>query len=167
MASVNKVILVGHLGRDPETRAFASGDQICNVRIATTNKWRDKQTQEMREHTEWHSVVFGGKLAEIASQYLRKGSQVYVEGQLRTRDWEQDGVKRYSTEIRADTMQMLGSKQGMGGGDESHAPQRTQQPPPQRQAQGQANSYEAARNGAPPPARAASGFDDMDSDIPW
>ena len=135
--SVNKVILVGHLGRDPETR----------------------------EHTEWHSVVFGGKLAEIASQYLRKGSQVYVEGQLRTRDWEQDGVKQYSTEIRADKMQMLGSKQGTGGGGE--APTTQQQRPPQRQAQQGPNSYEAARNGAAPPSRAGSGFDDMDSDIPW
>jgi single-strand DNA-binding protein len=115
-ASVNKVIIVGNLGRDPETRAFPSGDQICNIRVATTDKWRDKNTGEMRENTEWHSVVFNGKLAEIASQYLRKGSQVYVEGSLRTRKWQdQNGNDRYSTEVRGDSMQMLGGLQGQGG----------------------------------------------------
>lgn len=117
MASVNKVIIVGNLGRDPEMRTFPSGDQVANVTIATTDKWKDKQSGEMREATEWHRVVFNGRLAEIAGQYLRKGSQVYVEGSLRTRKWtDQSGVEKYSTEIRADQMQMLGSRQGMGGG---------------------------------------------------
>ena len=117
MASVNKVIIVGNLGRDPEMRTFPSGDQVANVTIATTDKWRDKQSGEMKEATEWHRVVFNGRLAEIAGQYLRKGSQVYVEGSLRTRKWtDQSGVEKYSTEIRADQMQMLGSRQGMGGG---------------------------------------------------
>src|SRR3989338_10196813 len=117
MASVNKVIIVGNLGRDPEMRSFPNGDQVANVTIATTDKWKDKQTGEAKEHTEWHRVVFSNRLAEIVGQYLRKGSQVYVEGSLRTRKWtDKDGVEKYSTEIRADQMQMLGSRQGMGGG---------------------------------------------------
>ena len=174
MASVNKVIIVGNLGRDPETRTFPSGDQICNVRIATTDKWKDKQSGEMREHTEWHSVVFNGRLAEIAAQYLRKGSQVYVEGSLRTRKWQdQGGADRYSTEVRGDTMQMLGSRQGMGGpgGDEGgysggggggggyEAPRRAPAP---------AAAPRAPAAGRPAPApSSSSGFDDMDDDIPF
>ena len=118
MASVNKVILVGNLGKDPETRYAPSGDAICNITLATTDTWRDKATGEKREATEWHRVAFFGKLAEIAGQYLRKGSQVYVEGSLRTRKWQdKDGQDRYTTEIRADEMKMLGSRQGMGGSD--------------------------------------------------
>ena len=118
MASVNKVIIVGNLGRDPEIRTFPSGDQVANVTIATTDRWRDKNTGENKEATEWHRVVFNGRLAEIVGQYLRKGSQVYVEGSLRTRKWtdQASGQERYATEIRADTMQMLGSRQGQGGG---------------------------------------------------
>jgi len=109
MASVNKVILVGNLGRDPEMRTFPSGDQVANVTIATTDKWRDKTSGENREATEWHRVVFNGRLAEIAGQYLRKGSQVYVEGSIRTRKWTdpQSGQDRYATEIRADTCKCL------------------------------------------------------------
>ena len=116
MASVNKVILVGNLGRDPEMRSFPNGDQIANVTVATTDKWKDKQTGEAREHTEWHRLVFNGRLAEIAGQYLRKGSQIYVEGSIRTRKWtdQQSGQDRYSTEIRVDQMQMLGKREGMG-----------------------------------------------------
>lgn len=118
MASVNKVILVGNLGKDPETRYAPSGDAICNITLATTDTWRDKASGEKREATEWHRVAFFGKLAEIAGQYLRKGSQVYVEGSLRTRKWQdKDGQDRYTTEIRADEMKMLGSRQGMGGSD--------------------------------------------------
>jgi len=112
MASVNKVIIVGNLGRDPEVRTFPSGDRAANVTIATTDRWKDKQSGEMREATEWHRVTFNGRLAEIVEQYLRKGSQVYVEGSLRTRKWtDKDGVEKYSTEIRADSMQMLGGKE--------------------------------------------------------
>ena len=121
MASVNKVILVGNLGRDPEMRSFPNGDQIANVTVATTDKWKDKQTGDMREHTEWHRLVFTGRLAEIAGQYLRKGSQIYVEGSIRTRKWtdQQSGQDRYATEVRVDQMQMLGKREGMGasGGD--------------------------------------------------
>ena len=120
MSSVNKVIIVGNLGRDPEMRTFPSGDAVANVTIATTEKWRDKQSGEPRSHTEWHRVMFNGRLAEIAGQYLRKGSLVYVEGSLRTRKWtDQSGVEKFSTEIRADVMNMLGSRQDSGGGDSS------------------------------------------------
>ena len=119
MASVNKVFLVGNLGRDPEMRSFPNGDQIANVTVATTDKWKDKQTGDMREHTEWHRLVFTGRLAEIAGQYLRKGSQIYVEGSIRTRKWtdQQSGQDRYATEVRVDQMQMLGKREGMGAYD--------------------------------------------------
>lgn len=111
MASVNKVTLVGNLGRDPEVRSFPDGKQIANITIATTEKWKDKTTGDMKEATEWHRIVFNGRLAEIASQYLKKGSQVYIEGSLRTRKYtDKDGAEKYSTEIRADQMQMLGNK---------------------------------------------------------
>ena len=171
MASVNKVIIVGNLGRDPEMRSFPSGDQIANVTIATTDKWKDKQSGEMKEATEWHRVVFNGRLAEIVGQYLRKGSQVYVEGSLRTRKWtDQSGVEKYTTEIRADQMQMLGSRQGMGGPGAGHdggggyeAPRPSAAPasrPP-------APAPRQAPAPAPAPSRASSGFDDMDDDIPF
>jgi single-strand DNA-binding protein len=153
MASVNKVIIVGNLGRDPEMRSFPSGDQLANVTIATTDKWKDKQTGEPKEHTEWHRVVFNGRLAEIVGQYLRKGSQVYVEGSLRTRKWtDKDGSEKYSTEIKADQMKMLGGRPE--GGERPSVPDertaaRSQQP--------------AQRQAAP----LGSGFDDMDDDIPF
>ena len=166
MASVNKVIIVGNLGKDPEMRSFPSGDQVANVTIATTDKWKDKQSGEMKEATEWHRVVFNGRLAEIVGQYLRKGSQVYVEGSLRTRKWtDQSGVDKYTTEIRADQMQMLGSRQGMGGPGAGHddgsyeAPRQAAAPP--------ARAPAAAPRQAPAPSKAASGFDDMDDDIPF
>ncbi|WP_411881827.1 single-stranded DNA-binding protein [Polaromonas sp. YR568] len=165
MASVNKVIVVGNLGRDPEMRSFPSGDQVANVTIATTDKWKDKQTGEMKEATEWHRVVFNGRLAEIVGQYLRKGSQVYVEGSLRTRKWtDKDGIEKYTTEIRADQMQMLGSRQGMGGpgGDDGGG----YEAPRQSAAPARAPAAAAPRQ-APAASKAASGFDDMDDDIPF
>ena len=147
MASVNRVTIVGNLGKDPEMRSFPNGDQIANVTIATTDKWKDKQTGEAKEATEWHRVAFGGRLAEIVGQYLRKGSQVYIEGSLRTRKWtDKDGVEKYTTEIRADQMQMLGGKSDGG----ERAPQQ--------------NTPRAAPAAKPAPA---SGFDDMDDDIPF
>ena len=184
MASVNKVIIVGNLGRDPEMRTFPSGDQVANVTLATTDKWKDKQTGEMKEATEWHRVVFNGRLAEIAGQYLRKGSQVYVEGSLRTRKWtDQSGVEKYSTEIRADQMQMLGSRQGMGGGgqgggqqgggydDGYGGDQGGYDQAPRRAAPAPRPMAAPAQRPAPAPVaqapRAASGFDDMDDDIPF
>lgn len=140
MASVNKVILVGNLGRDPEIRSFPSGGQIANVSIATTESWKDKQSGERRELTEWHNVVFNDRLAEIAGQYLRKGSSVYIEGRLRTRKWQdQSGQDRYTTEIRADVMQLLGSKDS--GGQSNQAPQQ-RQAPAQRPAQQHDNSFD-------------------------
>ena len=181
MASVNKVIIVGNLGRDPESRTFPSGDQVCNVTIATTDKWKDKQSGEMREATEWHRVTFNGHLAEIAAQYLRKGSQVYVEGSLRTRKWtDQAGVEKYSTDIRADSMQMLGSRQGMGGpqggGDDGYdqggqggydnAPRRAPAPAPAYAPRPPAAAPRQPQAPAQAP-RASSGFDDMDDDIPF
>ena len=163
MASVNKVTIVGNLGRDPEMRAFPNGDQLANVTIATTDKWKDKQTGEMKEATEWHRVVFNGRLAEIVGQYLRKGSQVYVEGSLRTRKWtDKDGVEKYTTEIRADQMQMLGSREGMGGNraESSEGGERQSYSRP-------AAAAPAQRPAGAAPSKAASGFDDMDDDIPF
>ena len=166
MSSVNKVIIVGNLGRDPEMRTFPSGDSVANVTVATTEKWRDKQTGESKSHTEWHRVVFNGRLAEIAGQYLRKGSLVYVEGSLRTRKWtDQSGVEKFSTEIRADVMNMLGSRQDGGGGGGGYpaapapaAQQRPPAPPP---------APRAAPAPMAPPVQAGSGFDDIDDDIPF
>ena len=115
---INKVILIGNLGQDPETKAMPSGTTVCNLRIATSESWKDKQTGEMKEQTEWHTVAMFGRLAEIAGEYLRKGSQVYIEGRLRTRKWQdKNGNDRYTTEIVANEMQMLGGRGGgMGGG---------------------------------------------------
>jgi single-strand DNA-binding protein len=171
MASVNKVILVGNLGADPETRYAPSGDAICNIRIATTDTWRDKASGDKKEATEWHRVVFFGKLAEIAGQYLKKGSQVYVEGSLRTRKWQdKEGRDQYTTEIRADQMQMLGSRQGMGGGDYSRGSSGgydqggDSTPAPRQQQNGGGNRPPQAR---PAPAPAPSGLNDFDDDIPF
>ena len=159
MASVNKVIIVGNLGRDPETRYLPSGDAVSNINVATTDRYKDKQSGEMREATEWHSISFFGKLAEIAGQYLKKGSQVYVEGSLRTRKYtDKQGVEKYATDIRADTMQMLGSRQGMGGEGGGGGGYSRPAAPAQRPA--------AAPAPASRPA-ASSGFDDMDDDIPF
>lgn len=158
MASVNKVVIIGNLGRDPEIRTFPSGDQVANVTIATTDRWKDKNTGENKDSTEWHRVVFNGRLAEIVGQYLRKGSQVYVEGSLRTRKWTDpaSGQERYATEIRADSMQMLGGKPSGNDGYSDNQGQPARQAAPQRQAQQ-----------APPPQRTNAGFDDMSDDIPW
>ncbi|MCB1957279.1 MAG: single-stranded DNA-binding protein [Rhodocyclaceae bacterium] len=163
MASVNKVILVGNLGADPETRYAPSGDAIANIRIATTDRWKDRASGEMREQTEWHRVSFYGKLAEIAGQYLRKGSQVYIEGSLRTRKWQdQSGQDRYSTEIRADQMQMLGRREGMGeapmggGNDGGFDAPRSRAPAPRAQPQSQ-----------PQPQSSPGGLGDFDDDIPF
>ncbi len=125
--SVNRVILIGNLGNDPEIRQFDNG-MLATVSIATSERWTDKQTGERKEHTEWHRVVFNGRLAEIVEQYLRKGSSVYVEGSLHTRKWtDQQGIERYSTEIRAQSMQMLGSRQGgQGGGSNGNSQQAPQ-----------------------------------------
>lgn len=164
MASVNKVIIVGNLGRDPETRYMPNGDAVTNIAVATTESWKDKNTGEKKELTEWHRITFYRKLAEIAGQYLKKGSQIYVEGRLQTRKWtDKDGVERYTTEIIADTMQMLGSRQGMGGGAPMDDEYGSSAPAP-RQSAGGGNA--GASRGAPQ-QRPAPNFSDMDDDIPF
>lgn len=175
MASVNKVILVGNLGRDPEIRTFPSGDQVANVTLATSDRWKDKQSGEMREHTEWHRLVFNGRLAEIAGQYLRKGSQIYVEGSIRTRKWtdQASGQERYATEIRVDQMQMLGKREGMGGpggyGDDDGYGGGSSYGggAPRSAAAAQRPAAPVQRPAAPAPAPDAGGFGDMDDDIPF
>jgi single-strand DNA-binding protein len=175
---VNKVILVGTLGNDPEVKYLPSGDAVCTISIATNESWKDKQTGQLQERTEWHRVVAFSRLAEIMGEYLRKGSQVYIEGKLQTRKWQaKDGTDRYTTEIRANEMQMLGGRptgantsgggyqnQGsapmqnnrpQGGGGGYNKPNQPQQSAPQQSAPQQA------------PASQAQGFDDFDDDIPF
>ena len=166
MASVNKVILVGNLGAEPEVRYLPSGDAVANIRLATTDRYKDKASGEFKEMTEWHRVAFFGRLAEIVSEYLKKGSSVYIEGRIRTRKWQaQDGTDRYSTEIVADQMQMLGGRgQGGGGGDEGggggYGGGRAQG------GGGQAGGGQ--QGGARRQQQAPSnGFEDMDDDIPF
>lgn len=162
MASINKVILIGNLGRDPEVRYTPSGAAVCNVTLATSRNWKDKASGEKVEETEWHRVVFYDRLAEIAGEYLKKGRSVYVEGRLKTRKWQdKDGVEKYTTEVIANEMQMLGSREGMGGADEGGA---------RGYAGGEGGARPAQRPAAGKPAAApksASGFDDMDDDIPF
>jgi len=151
MASVNKVILVGNLGRDPEVRYMPSGDAIANLSVATTETWKDK-AGEKQEATEWHRVVFFGKQAEICGQYLKKGSQIYVEGSLRTRKWQdKDGQDRYTTEIRGDRMQMLGGRPGGGTADFNDTRDETRR------------AADVGGSGM----RQGSGLDDLDDDIPF
>jgi single-strand DNA-binding protein len=179
MASVNKVILVGNLGADPEVRYLPSGDAVANIRLATTDRYKDKASGEMKEATEWHRVSFFGRLAEIVSEYLKKGSSVYLEGRIRTRKWQaQDGTDRYSTEIVAEQMQMLGGRGGsMGGGDEGGY---SRGEPSERSGGGgggRAMSGGGSRGGSGggasgggssrPSAPAGGGFDEMDDDIPF
>ena len=155
MASVNKVILIGNLGQDPEVKYMPSGGAVTNISIATTENWKDKATGEKKEKTEWHRVVFFNRLAEIVGEYLRKGSQVYIEGQLRTRKWQdQSGADRYSTEIVAREMTMLGGKSG-GSSDYNSTPQQQDSGAPSQQAQ------------APAESQAPQNFDNFDDDIPF
>ncbi len=164
MAAVNKVILIGNLGRDPEVRYAPSGSAIANVTLATTRSWKDKTSGEKVDETEWHRVVFYDRLAEIAGEYLKKGKQVYIEGRLKTRKWtDKDGVDKYTTEIIASEMTMLGSREGMGGGgggDEGGYSSRER--PAARPAPG-GGSAPASK----PAAKSSTGFDDMDDDIPF
>jgi len=177
MASINKVTLIGNLGRDPEVRYTPNGAAVCNVSIATTRNWKDKSSGEKVEETEWHRVVFYDRLAEIAGEYLKKGRSVYVEGRLKTRKWQdKDGKDNYTTEVVADQMQLLGGREGggmggaggggggygnQGGGDDfnQEAPAPASRP---------AARPAAAQRPAPAPApKSATGFDDMDDDIPF
>ena len=152
MASVNKVILVGNLGKDPETRYMSNGEAVTNITLATTDTWKDKNG-EKQEKTEWHRVTFYRKLAEIAGEYLKKGRQVYIEGRLETRKWtDKTGVDRYTTEIIANDMKMLGSRPGSGHFESDHN-------------ESDNNLGSAPKQSAP--AKSGSGFDDMDDDIPF
>ncbi|HYG45410.1 MAG TPA: single-stranded DNA-binding protein [Bordetella sp.] len=170
MASVNKVIIVGNLGRDPEVRYSPDGAAICNVSIATTSQWKDKASGERREETEWHRVVMYNRLAEIAGEYLKKGRSVYIEGRLKTRKWQDKdtGADRYSTEIVADQMQMLGGREGGGegsyggGGGYDDAAPRQQRAPAQRPP-----AQRPAPAAAAPAAGGAANLADMDDDIPF
>ena len=160
--SVNKVILIGNLGKDPEIRYMPSGDAIANLTLATSENWTDKTSGDKKELTEWHRVAFFGRTAEVAGQYLKKGAKIYVEGSLRTRKWQdKDGHDRYTTEVRGDVMRMLDRRGDSSGPMEHDAPP----------SGSQAGSTGEPRRGAAPsktaPARAASGFDDMDDDIPF
>jgi len=160
MASVNKVIIIGNLGRDPEVRYTPNGSAVCNIGVATTRTWKNKDSGDKVEETEWHRVVFYDRLAEIAGEYLKKGRSVYVEGRLKTRKWQdKDGAEKYTTEIIAEEMKMLGGREGMGGGaDDGGEPSgygNRQQP---------ASRPAAAAKAAP---KSSTGFDNMDDDIPF
>ena len=151
---INKVILVGNLGADPETRYMPSGSAVTNLSVATSESWKDKQTGEQKERTEWHKVVMFDRLAEISAEYLRKGSQVYIEGKLQTRKWQdRDGNDRWTTEIRANEMQMLGGRAGAGGA----APM----------CSGQGAGQSSGQDSGPPSAPPQTGPDDFDDDIPF
>jgi len=153
---VNKVILVGNLGADPDTRYMPSGKAVTNIRVATSESWKDKQTGDMQERTEWHSIVMYDKLGEIAAEYLRKGSQVYIEGKIRTRKWQdKEGKDRYTTEIIADQMQMLGGRGGGGGA--SSEPRSSSRPAPASE----------DRSAAPVDEGGGGGGGEFDDDIPF
>jgi single-strand DNA-binding protein len=157
---VNKVILVGNLGADPDTRYMPSGKAVTNIRLATSESWKDRQTGDMQERTEWHSIVMYDKLGEIAAEYLRKGSQVYIEGKIRTRKWQdKEGKDRYTTEVIADQMQMLGSRGGGGGGSapsEPREPRSSSRPAPAED-----------RAAAPVDEGGGGGGGEFDDDIPF
>ena len=169
MASVNRVILIGNLGKDPETRYLPSGDAVANFSIATTEKFKDK-SGAMQEHTEWHRISFFGRQAEIAGEYLKKGSPVYVEGSIRTNKWkDKEGQDRYTTEIRGDRLQLLGSRSGSGGGGGDNMAQRE---PANMSSGGDSGSRSSSAGGnsasaGGKPAKKGGGFDEMDDDIPF
>lgn len=166
MASINKVILIGNLGRDPEVRYTPSGAAVCNLRLATTRNWKSRDTGERQEETEWHSVVLYDRQAEVAGEYLKKGRPVYIEGRLKTRKWQdKDGNDRYTTEIVADSMQLLGGRDSAGGDDGGGYARDPAEGGSSRPAA--APRAPAAPRPAPAARKPATGFDDMDDDIPF
>jgi len=168
MASINKVILIGNLGRDPEVRYTPNGNAVCNVSVATTRTWKNKDSGDRAEETEWHRVVFYDRLAEIAGEYLKKGRSVYVEGRLKTRKWQdKDGKDQYTTEVMATEMQMLGSREGMGGGaggSDDDGGGYAERSTPQRSAPA---ARPAGQQAGKPAPKSTTGFDSMDDDIPF
>jgi single-strand DNA-binding protein len=179
MASINKVIIIGNLGRDPEVRYTPSGSAVCNVSVATTRNWKDKSSGDKVEETEWHRVVFYDRLAEVAGEYLKKGRPVYVEGRLKTRKWQdKDGKDTYTTEIVAEQMQLLGGREGGGGGggygggnqsggDEFESAPSSRAPAAARPAAARPAAAPRPAPAPAPAAKSATGFDDMDDDIPF
>jgi single-strand DNA-binding protein len=172
MASINKVILIGNLGRDPEVRYTPSGAAVCNVSVATTRNWKDKSSGDKVEETEWHRVVFYDRLAEIAGEYLKKGRPVYVEGRLKTRKWQdKDGKDNYTTEIVAEQMQLLGGRESSGGGgyvgSQGGNPEDYSQEAPSAPSRPAARPSAAPRPAPAPAPKSSTGFDDMDDDIPF
>jgi single-strand DNA-binding protein len=169
MASVNKVIIIGNLGKDPEVRYMPSGSAICTVTVATSRQWKDKTSGDKQEETEWHRITFFDRMAEIAGEYLKKGRPVYVEGRLKTRKYtDKDGVEKYSTEIVATEMQLLGGRESGGtggGGDDGGSSYQAPAPRSAPQARSPAPSGQAATS--KPAAKSSTGFDDMDDDIPF
>ena len=167
---VNKVILIGNVGGDPEVRYMPNGNAVANVTLATSDSWKDKQTGQQQERTEWHRVVFFGRLAEIVGEYVRKGSKLYIEGRLQTREWEKDGVKRYTTEIVVDIggqMQLLDSR-GQGGGDNmAPRPQQQSRPAPQQQQQYAQQPAQQQQSAQQPQAQQMPDYDSFDDDIPF
>ncbi|MCB5195480.1 single-stranded DNA-binding protein [Deefgea salmonis] len=171
MASLNKVLLIGNLGKDPETRFMPNGNAVCNFSIATTESWKDKQTGQKQEKTEWHNISMYGRLAEIAGQYLKKGSSVYIEGRLQTRKWQdkQTGADRYTTEIIADEMKMLGGRGDTGGNAGGGYNQQGGGDDFNQEYSAPAQQQQQAPRQAPPQAAAkpARNFDDFEDDIPF
>ena len=173
MASLNKVQIIGNLGRDPEVRYTPNGNAVCNVSVATTRQWKNKESGDKQEETEWHRVVFYDRLAEIAGEYLKKGRSVYVEGRLKTRKWtDKEGKEQYTTEVIATEMQMLGGREGMGGGGGGGADEGGYSEGGGGGGGGQQRAAPAARPAAAQrpaqkPAPSATGFDNMDDDIPF
>ena len=171
MASVNKVIVLGNLGKDPEVRYMPSGSAICNVTVATSRQWKNKDSGDKMEETEWHRVSLFDRQAEIAGEYLKKGSSVYFEGRLKTRKWtDKEGVDRYTTEIIADVMQLLGSRQGAGGAggdEEGGGGGHSERSAPQRAAPASRPQASAPAPASRPAPKSATGFDNMDDDIPF
>jgi single-strand DNA-binding protein len=168
MASINKVIIIGNLGKDPEVRYTPNGSAVCNITVATSRQWKDKNSGDKQEETEWHRIVFFDRMAEIAGEYLKKGRPVYVEGRLKTRKWtDKDGVEKYTTEIMAENMQLLGGREGGGGGgDEGGGGGYSRGS--QGGGGGGERSAPASRPAASKPApKSSTGFDDMDDDIPF
>jgi single-strand DNA-binding protein len=171
---INKVILIGNVGADPEVRFMPNGDAVCNITLATSDQWKDKQTGQPQEKTEWHRIVFFGRIAEVIGEYVRKGSKLYIEGRLQTREWEKEGVKRYTTEIVVDVrgqMQLLdGAPQGQQQSPQQQSPQQQapqqqrpqQQRPQQQRPQQQSYNQQPTQHNAPPPS-----YDNFDDDIPF
>jgi single-strand DNA-binding protein len=168
MASINKVIIIGNLGKDPEIRYTPNGSAVCNITVATSRQWKDKNSGDKQEETEWHRIVFFDRMAEIAGEYLKKGRPVYVEGRLKTRKWtDKDGVEKYTTEIMAENMQLLGGREGGGGGGGDEGGGGSYSRGSQGGGGGERSAPPSRPAASKPAPKSSTGFDDMDDDIPF